>query len=139
MSSRSNVRYSALPDDDNDGKFDVRYDPRFEYYTPGALDKIPWKSIFLAISLLFLGCVLLLLSFLILTGRMFSQRFSSLLVLQLSAISPYLKNGYSHDFLILQLSWHQAIGALHCVGDIVKMQALVRAGHMKDVSKSLNF
>lgn len=50
------------------------------------------------------------------------------LVLQLSAISPYLKNGYSHDFLILQLSWHQPIGALHCVGDIVKMQALVLAG-----------
>lgn len=74
MSSRRNVRYSALPDDDNDGKFNVRYDPRFEYYTPGALDKIPWKSIFLTIFLLFLGCVLLFLSFLILTGRMFSQR-----------------------------------------------------------------
>jgi hypothetical protein len=27
-----------------------------------------------------------------------------------------------------QLAWHQAIGVLHCVGDIVKMQALVRAG-----------
>jgi hypothetical protein len=30
MSSRRNVRCSALPDDDNDGKFNVRYDPRFE-------------------------------------------------------------------------------------------------------------
>jgi hypothetical protein len=26
-----------------------------------------------------------------------------------------------------QLAWHQAIGVLHCVGDVVKMQALVRA------------
>ncbi|KAJ6747454.1 C20ORF30 PROTEIN [Salix koriyanagi] len=61
MSSRRNVRYSALPDDDNDDKFGVRYDPRFDY-TPGSFDRVPWKSIFLAIFLLFLGCVLLSLS-----------------------------------------------------------------------------
>uniref|UniRef100_A0A6N2K1P9 Uncharacterized protein n=1 Tax=Salix viminalis TaxID=40686 RepID=A0A6N2K1P9_SALVM len=73
MSSRRNVRYSALPDDDNDDKSGARYDPRFDY-TPGSFDRVPWKSIFLAIFLLFLGCVLLSLSIFIFTGHMGGEK-----------------------------------------------------------------
>ena len=46
-----------------------RYDPRFDY-TPKALDRVPWKSILLAMFLLCLGSLLLFLSFFILTGHM---------------------------------------------------------------------
>ncbi|KAL3585347.1 hypothetical protein D5086_012214 [Populus alba] len=51
----------------------VQYDPRFDY-TPGSFDRVPWKSIFLAIFLLFLGCVLLSLSFFIFTGHMGGEK-----------------------------------------------------------------
>ncbi|XP_073065166.1 uncharacterized protein [Primulina eburnea] len=72
MASRRNVNYSRLAVDeddyDNDGNRSQN-DPRFNY-TPKAFDKIPWKSIILALFLLLLGCLLLLLSLFILTGHM---------------------------------------------------------------------
>ncbi|KAM7267807.1 hypothetical protein ACFE04_009973 [Oxalis oulophora] len=73
MASRRNIRYSRLDidDDDNDNDEGIRrrsYDPRFDY-TPKSLDKIPWKSIILAIVLLLLGSFLLSLAFFILTGH----------------------------------------------------------------------
>ncbi|KAF9679661.1 hypothetical protein SADUNF_Sadunf06G0037800 [Salix dunnii] len=86
MASRRNVRYSALPDDDNDDKFGVRYDPRFDY-TPGSFDSVPWKSIFLAIFLLFLGCVLLFLSFFIFTGHMGGEKAQAYGLLALGIIT----------------------------------------------------
>ncbi|GKV08779.1 hypothetical protein SLEP1_g20363 [Rubroshorea leprosula] len=65
-------RYSPLAadeDDDYDVNGERRYDPRFDY-SPKAFDKIPWKSIALAVFLLCLGSLLLFLSFFILTGHM---------------------------------------------------------------------
>lgn len=74
MASRRNIQYSRLPtyeneDDNYDGRGRRRHDPRFDY-SPNSYDKIPWKSIALALFLLFLGCLLLLLAFFILTGHM---------------------------------------------------------------------
>lgn len=86
MSSRRNVRYSALPDDDNDDKFGARYDPRFDY-TPGSFDRVPWKSIFLAIFLLFLGCILLSLSIFIFTGHMGGEKAQAYGLLALGIIT----------------------------------------------------
>lgn len=76
MASKRNIRYSALPtDEDNeyDGSRGRQYDPRFDY-TPKSFDKIPWKSIALAIVLLSLGSLLLFLSLFILTGHMGGER-----------------------------------------------------------------
>ncbi|XP_050229975.1 uncharacterized protein LOC126679081 [Mercurialis annua] len=71
MAARRNVGYDALPaDDDNDFG---RRDRRFEY-KPGAYDRIPWKSIALALFLLSLGSLLLFLSFFILTGHMGGEK-----------------------------------------------------------------
>ncbi|XP_021620523.1 uncharacterized protein LOC110620888 isoform X3 [Manihot esculenta] len=70
MASRRQVRYSPLPVDETDDDY---HDPRFEY-RPGAFDKVPWKSITLALFLLFLGSLLLFLSFFILTGHMGGEK-----------------------------------------------------------------
>ncbi|PHT43966.1 hypothetical protein CQW23_17991 [Capsicum baccatum] len=72
MASRRNIPYSRLAvdeDDDYYGNAGRRADPRFDY-SPKSLDRIPWKSIALALFLLFLGCLLLLLSYFILSGHM---------------------------------------------------------------------
>ncbi|KAJ4835381.1 hypothetical protein Tsubulata_010542 [Turnera subulata] len=69
MSSRRQIRYTPLPNDDDDYYNGARFDPRFDY-TPRAYDKVPWKSIALAVFLLFLGSLLLFLSFFILSGHM---------------------------------------------------------------------
>ncbi|KAA0039453.1 transmembrane protein 230 [Cucumis melo var. makuwa] len=74
MASRRNIRYSSLASDDNDVDSEgSRFDPRF-YYTPKAFDKIPWKSIALAIFLLLLGSLLLFLSYFVLTGHMAGEK-----------------------------------------------------------------
>lgn len=73
MASRRNIRYSPLSaeeEHDYDGSGD---DPRFSY-TPKSFDKVPWKSIALALFLLFLGSSLLFLSFFIFTGHMGGDR-----------------------------------------------------------------
>lgn len=75
MASRRNIRYASLPTEDADYDYDYdqdggsRPDPRFDY-TPKAFDRIPWKSIALAIFLLCLGSLLLCLSWFIFTGHM---------------------------------------------------------------------
>ncbi|KAL3813407.1 hypothetical protein ACJIZ3_014675 [Penstemon smallii] len=71
MTFKRNIKYSRLAVDDEDYYDDNQrqYDPRFDY-TPKTYDKIPWKSIFLAIFLLLLGCLLLLLSIFIFIGHM---------------------------------------------------------------------
>lgn len=71
MASRRNIHYSRLAaddDDDNDGR-GGKYDARFDY-SPKSFDVIPWKSIALALFLLFLGCGLFCLSIFIFTGHM---------------------------------------------------------------------
>lgn len=69
MASRRNVQYSRLADDDDDYYGQNQHDPRFDY-TPRSYDKVPWKSIFLALFLLLLGCLLLLLAIFIFTDHM---------------------------------------------------------------------
>ena len=75
MASRRSVRYAQLPGDDEDDYADGGgggrrdFDPRFDY-TPKAFDRVPWKSIGLAVFLLVLGCLLLLLAVFIFTGHM---------------------------------------------------------------------
>ncbi|CAN1748185.1 Transmembrane protein 230 [Linum perenne] len=73
MATRRHVNYSPLATDEGDGYNGTRNDRRFEY-TPGAFDKIPWKSVLLAIFLLFLGSVLLFLSFFVFTGHMGGEK-----------------------------------------------------------------
>ena len=75
MASRRHVQYIPLPGDDNDD-YDVGRkvrDSRFDY-TPGAFDRIPWKSIALAVFLLCLGLLLLFLSFFIFTGHIGGEK-----------------------------------------------------------------
>ncbi|KAG9143223.1 hypothetical protein Leryth_010148 [Lithospermum erythrorhizon] len=72
MASRRNIQFNRLAVDDDDdyyGDGRRRPDPRFDY-SPRALDKVPWKSICLALFLLALGCFVLLLSYFIFTGHM---------------------------------------------------------------------
>ncbi|KAL7232319.1 hypothetical protein ACSBR2_010356 [Camellia fascicularis] len=73
MASRQHVRYSRLAaDEDND--YDAGgYDPRYDY-TPKSFDKVPWKSIFLALFLLSLGCMLIFLSYFVFIGHMGGER-----------------------------------------------------------------
>ncbi|MCL7034487.1 hypothetical protein MKW94_005629 [Papaver nudicaule] len=70
MATRRNVHYAPLSvvddDDDYNGSAD---DPRFAC-TPKSFDKIPWKSILLALFLILLGSMLLFLSFFIFSGHM---------------------------------------------------------------------
>ncbi|KAG9443069.1 hypothetical protein H6P81_018923 [Aristolochia fimbriata] len=75
MASKRNFRYSRLPtkESDDDYGYSKREDLRFSY-TPQSLDRIPWKSIALALFLLFLGSSLLFLSFFIFTGHMGGDR-----------------------------------------------------------------
>ncbi|KAG8098369.1 hypothetical protein GUJ93_ZPchr0013g37247 [Zizania palustris] len=70
MAARRNVRYSSLPTEDrDDSNLTDDVDLRFAY-TPKSLRRIPWKSIALALFLLFLGSSLLFLSYFIFTGHM---------------------------------------------------------------------
>ncbi|CAL5367755.1 unnamed protein product [Camellia sinensis] len=73
MASRRHVRYSRLAaDEDND--YDAGgYDPRYDY-TPKSFDKVPWKSIFLALFLLSLGCMLIFLSYFVFIDHMGGER-----------------------------------------------------------------
>ena len=92
MSSRRHARYSPLAADDDDGydgNVGRQYDPRFDY-SPKAFDKVPWKSIALAVFLLCLGCLLLFLSFFIFTGHMGGEKSQAygLLVLGILSFLP---------------------------------------------------
>lgn len=90
MSSRRHVRYSPLAvDEDDDYNGGRRYDPRFDY-SPKAFDRVPWKSIALAVFLLCLGCLLLFLSFFIFSGHMGGEKSQAygLLVLGILTFLP---------------------------------------------------
>ncbi|XP_076883307.1 uncharacterized protein LOC143532040 [Bidens hawaiensis] len=70
MASRRNIKYTRLAvDEDDDVGSEGTFDPRFGM-SAETIDKIPWKSIALALFLLVFGCVLLLLSLFIFTGHM---------------------------------------------------------------------
>ncbi|KAH1080741.1 hypothetical protein J1N35_020502 [Gossypium stocksii] len=90
MSSRRHVRYNPLAvDEDDDYNGGRRFDPRFDY-SPKAFDRVPWKSIVLAVFLLCLGCLLLFLSFFIFSGHMGGEKSQAygLLVLGILTFLP---------------------------------------------------
>ncbi|KAI7756496.1 LOW QUALITY PROTEIN: hypothetical protein M8C21_014485 [Ambrosia artemisiifolia] len=66
MTFKRNFKYTRLAVDE-DSK--CTFDPRFDFSAETS-DKVPWKSIGLALFLLLFGCVLLLLSLAIFTGYM---------------------------------------------------------------------
>ncbi|MCL7034909.1 hypothetical protein MKW94_029426 [Papaver nudicaule] len=106
MATRRNVHYTPLPvvdDDDYNGSAD---DPRFAY-TPKSFDKIPWKSILLALFLLLLGSMLLFLSFFIFSGHMGGEKSqaSGLFTLGILAFLP----GF-YETRIAYYSWRGAQG-----------------------------
>ncbi|KMT10439.1 hypothetical protein BVRB_5g115650 [Beta vulgaris subsp. vulgaris] len=115
MASRRNVKYSRLATDEDDGgqiySNDAhikgrQYDPRFDY-TPKCLDKVPWKSILLALFLLFLGSLLLFLSFFILTGHMGGERSQGYGLFALGLLT-FLPGFY--ETRIAYYSWRGAAG-----------------------------
>ncbi|CAH2044958.1 unnamed protein product [Thlaspi arvense] len=107
MASRRNVRYAQLPgDEDGEGYANVGggrrdYDPRFDY-TPKSFDRVPWRSIALAVFLLFLGCLLLLLTFFIFTGHMEgdSSQGYALLVLGILTFLPVSLKALTHFTIV---------------------------------------
>lgn len=104
MTTRRNVQYSRLPDDeDYDGDGNARqYDPRFDY-TPKSFDRIPWKSIVLALFLLFLGLTLLFLSYFIFTGHMGGERSQAygLLALGILTFLPGMQTFFPSFFVFV--------------------------------------
>ncbi|XP_059670380.1 uncharacterized protein LOC132315943 [Cornus florida] len=107
MASKRNVQYSRLAADDDDYYGSgSQHDRRFDY-EPKTFDKIPWKSIGLALFLLSLGCMLLFLSFFIFTGHMGGEPSQAygLLGLGLLAFLP----GF-YETRIAYYSWRGAQG-----------------------------
>ncbi|KAH9608667.1 hypothetical protein KSS87_021885 [Heliosperma pusillum] len=115
MASRRNVKYSRLDDieddesytfPDADNKRGKRYDPRFEYM-PKSLDKVPWRSVLLALFLLSLGCILLVVSVFILTDHMGGERSQAYGLFALGIIA-FLPGFY--ETRIAYYSWRGAAG-----------------------------
>ncbi|KVI09103.1 transmembrane protein 230-like [Cynara cardunculus var. scolymus] len=106
MASRRKINYTRLADEDNDYIGKEGYDPRFDY-SPATLDEVPWKSIALALFLLFLGCGLLLLSFFIFTGHMGGDRSQAYGLLGLGVLT-FLPGFY--ETRIAYYSWRGAQG-----------------------------
>ncbi|MBA0714784.1 hypothetical protein Golax_013738 [Gossypium laxum] len=105
MSSRRHVRYSPLAvDEDDDYNGGRRFDPRFDY-SPKAFDRVPWKSIVLALFLLCLGCLLLFLSFFIFSGHMGGEKSQAygLLVLGILTFLPAIGHSISCFLCIADL------------------------------------
>ncbi|GJX47595.1 transmembrane protein 230-like protein [Tanacetum coccineum] len=107
MTSRRNVHYTRLAVDEDIVIGSQRtFDPRFDM-SPETLDKIPWKSIALALFLLFFGCVLLLLSLFIFTGHMGGDNSQAYGLLGLGALT-FLPGFY--ETRIAYYSWRGAQG-----------------------------
>ncbi|XP_057481577.1 uncharacterized protein LOC130772942 [Actinidia eriantha] len=104
MASRRNVRYSRLAADDDE--YDGGYDPRYDY-TPKSFDKVPWKSIALALFLLSLGCLLLFLSYFIFSGHMGGERSQAYGLLGLGILT-FLPGFY--ETRLAYYSWRGAVG-----------------------------
>ncbi|PSS30474.1 Transmembrane protein [Actinidia chinensis var. chinensis] len=104
MASRRNVGYSRLAADEDD--YDGGYDPRYDY-TANSFDKVPWKSIALALFLLSLGCLLLFLSYFIFSGHMGGERSQAYGLLGLGILS-FLPGFY--ETRLAYYSWRGATG-----------------------------
>lgn len=110
MASRRNVRYTALSTEDgydtNNSSRD-NDDPRFKF-SPKSYDRIPWKSIALALFLLALGTLLLFLAFFLLTGHMGGEKTQAygLLALGFLAFLPgVLKVPHNSTLSFLRELW----------------------------------
>nr|GLL17633.1 transmembrane protein 230-like [Ipomoea trifida]GMC53410.1 transmembrane protein 230 [Ipomoea batatas]GMD02864.1 transmembrane protein 230 [Ipomoea batatas] len=108
MATKRNIRYSRLAADEDDeyGSEARRADHRFDY-SPKSYDQVPWKSLALAIFLLFLGCLLLFLSFFILTGHMPGDRSQAYGLLGMGLLT-FLPGFY--ETRIAYYSWRGAQG-----------------------------
>ncbi|XP_071703521.1 uncharacterized protein [Rutidosis leptorrhynchoides] len=107
MASRRNINYTRLAvDEDNIGR-DSTFDPRFDNISPETLDKVPWKSVILALFLLFFGCLLLLLSLFIFAGHMGGDLSQAFGLLGLGAVT-FLPGFY--ETRIAYYSWRGAQG-----------------------------
>ncbi|KAJ8775190.1 hypothetical protein K2173_020194 [Erythroxylum novogranatense] len=107
MTTRRNFRYNRLPTDEDEYDDSVKsFDPRFDY-VPGSYDKIPWKSVALALFLLFLGSVLLFLSYFIFTGHMGGEKSQAYGLLALGVVT-FLPGFY--ETRIAYYSWRGAKG-----------------------------
>lgn len=110
MTSRRKVHYTRLAVDEDivigSESGQRTFDPRFDM-SPETLDKIPWKSIALALFLLFFGCVLLLLSLFIFTGHMGGDNSQAYGLLGLGALT-FLPGFY--ETRIAYYSWRGAQG-----------------------------
>lgn len=73
MGSRRNVQYTRLAADEDENYDNGGYDPRYDY-TPKSFDRVPWKSILLALFLLALGSFLLFLAYFVFTGLMGGEK-----------------------------------------------------------------
>ncbi|XP_078155266.1 transmembrane protein (DUF872) [Carex rostrata] len=109
MATKRNVQYKPLSTDDQDEYDDINNeakDLRFSY-TPKKYNRIPWKSIALAIFLLLLGTALLVLCYLIHTGHMpgDSSQANGLLFLGILAFLP----GF-YECRVAYYSWRGAPG-----------------------------
>eukprot|EP00268_Persea_americana_P009690 TRINITY_DN1387_c0_g1_i1.p1 TRINITY_DN1387_c0_g1~~TRINITY_DN1387_c0_g1_i1.p1 ORF type:complete len:121 (-),score=8.44 TRINITY_DN1387_c0_g1_i1:447-809(-) len=109
MSSRRHVHYTPLDAEETDQAHSGQgreADLRFSY-TPKSFDRIPWKSIFLALFLLSLGSFLLFLSIFIFTGHMGGDRSQAfgLFVLGMVTFVP----GF-YETRIAYYSWRGAKG-----------------------------
>ncbi|KMZ62628.1 hypothetical protein ZOSMA_44G00280 [Zostera marina] len=106
MATRRNARYSPLPGDDTDGRYTEEDDLRFRY-VPKSFDRVPWKSIALALFLLSLGSLLLFLSFFVFTGHMGGEQNQAYGFLILGFLS-FLPGFY--ETRIAYYSWRGAQG-----------------------------
>ncbi|KAK1298531.1 hypothetical protein QJS10_CPB14g01630 [Acorus calamus] len=107
MATRRNYRYSRLSTEDR-GEHDGLTEDELRFaYTPSSFDRIPWKSIGLALFLLSLGSFLFFLSFFIFTGHMGGDRSQAygLLALGILAFLP----GF-YETRIAYYSWRGARG-----------------------------
>lgn len=108
IASRWNVRYSHLPTKDVDDDFDGNYDPRFDY-TLDSFDKIPWKSITLALFLLSLGSLLRFLRFFILTGYEGRKKSQAYNLLSLDVVTFPPSNLLKVSSLILLITFKKCL------------------------------
>ncbi|KAH7532681.1 uncharacterized protein LOC107415889 isoform X2 [Ziziphus jujuba] len=106
MATKRNVQYSRLPTDEDIGYDGSQSDTRFDY-SPKAFDKVPWKSIALALFLLCLGSLLLFLSYFIFTGHMGGERSQAYGLLALGILT-FLPGFY--ETRIAYYSWRGAKG-----------------------------
>lgn len=109
MASQRHVRYQPLAADEGDSDRSIEekdVDLRF-VYTPKSYNKIPWKSIALALFLLALGSVLLCLSFFVFTGHMAGDQSQAYGLLLLGILS-FLPGFY--ETRVAYYSWRGARG-----------------------------